>query len=48
MGSLAFGEEITASKYPEYEEYRKRVSKFIPGRKYDEEEKYADLDIGNC
>lgn len=34
LGSSAFGEEISASKYPEYEQYCKKVSKFFPGKKY--------------
>ena len=34
LGSSAFGEEISASKYPEYAQYRKQVSKFIPWKKY--------------
>jgi steroid 5-alpha reductase family enzyme len=29
-GSLRFTETITASKYPEYREYQKRVSALIP------------------
>lgn len=35
LGSSSFGEEISASKYPEYAAYQKRVSKFIPWRKYE-------------
>lgn len=34
QGSSAFGEEISASKYPEYTRYCKQVSKFIPGKRY--------------
>jgi steroid 5-alpha reductase family enzyme len=34
-GSSMFGEEISASKYPEYAAYQKRVSKFIPWKKYE-------------
>lgn len=34
MGSAMMGEEISGSKYPEYKEYCKEVSKFIPGKKY--------------
>ena len=30
IGSSDFGEEISASKYPRYAEYKKKVSKFIP------------------
>ena len=30
MGSSAFGEEISSSKYPLYTEYQKKVSKFVP------------------
>ena len=30
MGSSAFGEQISGSKYPLYAEYREKVSKFIP------------------
>lgn len=29
-GSSAFSEEISASKYPEYAEYQRRVSRFLP------------------
>lgn len=35
LGSSNFGEEISASKYPEYANYQKRVSRFIPWRKYE-------------
>ena len=35
IGSSAFGEEISSSKYPEYADYRKKVSKFIPWKKYE-------------
>lgn len=35
LGSSAFGEEISASKYPLYATYRKRVSKFIPWKKFE-------------
>ena len=34
LGSSAFAEEISSSKYPEYANYRKKVSKFFPGKKY--------------
>lgn len=34
LGSSAFGEEISASKYPEYARYCKVVSKFFPGKRY--------------
>ena len=34
MGSSNFGEEISASKYPEYATYQKRVSRYIPWKKY--------------
>lgn len=30
IGSSSFGEEISSSKYPEYAEYKKKVSRFIP------------------
>lgn len=30
QGSSAFSEEISASKYPEYKEYQKNVSRFFP------------------
>ncbi len=36
MGSSNFGEEISASKYPEYAQYKQKVHKFIPGKKYEE------------
>ncbi len=35
IGSSAFGEEISSSKYPEYADYKKKVSKFIPWKKYE-------------
>ena len=34
IGSTNFGEEISSSKYPEYADYQKKVSKFVPGKKY--------------
>ena len=34
LGSSAFAEEISGSKYPEYSRYCKEVSKFFPGRRY--------------
>ena len=34
LGSAAFAEEISSSKYPEYAQYRSRVSEFFPGKKY--------------
>ena len=34
LGSSAFAEEISSSKYPEYGRYCKEVSKFFPGRRY--------------
>ena len=36
LGSSAFAEGISAAKYPEYEHYCKTVSKFFPGKKYDQ------------
>lgn len=35
MGSSMVGEEISASKYPEYKQYCQRVSKFFPGKRYE-------------
>ena len=35
LGSSAFGENVSSSKYPEYKEYQKKVSKYIPLRKYE-------------
>ena len=35
IGSSAFGEEISSSKYPEYADYKDKVSKFIPWKKYE-------------
>ena len=35
MGSSAMGEEISASKYPEYSQYCQRVNKFFPGKRYE-------------
>ena len=32
LGSSAFAEEISSSKYPEYARYCRQVSKFLPGR----------------
>lgn len=34
IGSSAFAEEISRSKYPEYSLYCKKTSKFFPGRRY--------------
>ena len=34
MGSSALGESITSGKYPEYEEYRKQVFKYLPIRRF--------------
>ena len=34
LGSSAFGEEISASKYPEYQKYCREVSRFFPGKRY--------------
>ena len=34
LGSSAFAEEISASKYPEYVRYCQRVSCFFPGKRY--------------
>ena len=34
LGSSAFAEEISSSKYPEYPQYCKEVSRFFPGKKY--------------
>ena len=34
LGSCAFAEEISASKYPEYARYCQLVSRFFPGKKY--------------
>lgn len=34
MGSSVVGEEISASKYPEYKQYCQQVSKFFPGKRY--------------
>ena len=35
LGSSNFGEEISASKYPEYAAYQKRVSRFFLWKKYE-------------
>jgi steroid 5-alpha reductase family enzyme len=34
LGSSAFAEEISASKYPAYADYCQKVPKFFPGKKY--------------
>ena len=34
LGSSAFGEEISASKYPEYQKYCREVSRFFPVKRY--------------
>ncbi len=34
IGSSTFGEDITGSKYPQYAEYKKQVSRFIPWKGY--------------
>lgn len=35
IGSSTFGEEISASKYPEYREYQKKVNRFFYGKGYE-------------
>lgn len=39
LGSSTLGEMISGSKYPEYAEYRKKVSRFIPWFGYEKKEK---------
>ncbi len=34
LGSSSFAEDISSSKYPEYAQYIKEVSRFFPGKKY--------------
>ena len=34
LGSSSFAEKISSSKYPEYTQYIKEVSRFFPGKKY--------------
>ena len=34
LGSAAFAEDISASKYPLYPDYCRQVSRFFPGKKY--------------
>lgn len=34
LGSSSFAEEISSSKYPQYEHYRKSVSRYFPFKKY--------------
>src|SRR5574344_314705 len=34
LGSSSFAEEISSSKYPEYANYKKKVSRFFPWKKY--------------
>lgn len=34
MGSSNFSEEISKSKYPMYSDYCKKVSRFIPWKRY--------------
>ena len=34
LGSSTFGENITSGKYPLYKDYQKKVSKYLPFRKY--------------
>ncbi|MBR1509966.1 MAG: DUF1295 domain-containing protein [Bacteroidales bacterium] len=34
LGSSALGEEISSSKYPLYQDYCKKVSRFFPGKRY--------------
>ena len=38
QGSSALAEEISSSKYPQYEQYCQTVPRFIPGRKYQTKE----------
>lgn len=35
LGSSAFAEEISSGKYPDYARYCSKVSRFIPGKRYD-------------
>ena len=35
LGSSTFGESVSSSKYPEYQNYQKKVSKYIPLKKYE-------------
>ena len=44
LGSSAFGESVSSSKYPEYRYYLAYVSKYIPFRKYDLEKAKIKLD----
>lgn len=37
LGSSAFAESVSRSKYPQYDEYRRQVSKFFPWKKMKEE-----------
>ena len=41
LGSSAFAEEISGSKYPEYARYCQCVSRFFPGKKYRTEDAAA-------
>ena len=34
LGSSSFGESVSSSKYPLYQDYQKKVSKYIPWKKY--------------
>lgn len=45
IGSSAFAEEISSGKYPEYAEYKNKVSKFFPGKRYDEDEKQREIHV---
>ena len=36
LGSSAFAEEISSGKYPLYADYCRKVSKFFPGKKYED------------
>ena len=35
QGSSSLAEEISGGKYPQYEEYCRRVPRFFPGKKYE-------------
>lgn len=34
LGSSSFAESISASKYPEYEDFCRKVNRFLPGKRY--------------
>ena len=44
LGSSTFGESISSSKYPKYSDYQRKVFKYLPLRKYKDEDDREDTE----